>query len=830
MFGRITLCILTLLLIGTGSSVQAAILNVQADGGGTYPDLAAAVWAASNGDTIQLAPGTYTGAGNRDLDISRNLLFTAPGGATIDCQGAARAAYIENSLVTLQNLTVRGGSATNGGAFWLNDESVLNLESCWLIDNESTGEGGAIHAELVSEVHASGTVFTGNHAGTDGGAIYLETESYGNIVGSTLVMNSAGNWGSATFLITDSSMDLDTSIIAFNRDAEPCADYYSANYTATCTDVYGNEAGNWTWSLQGMNGVNGNVSVDPLFCDPMADPMNLALCASSPVANAAGCGLMGAFAADPGWTTPVYGVAADGGGMFPTVQDAIDAAPEGATVKLEDGVYTGAGNTHLGISKVLKVTSRSGVEENCIIDCQGSPPATEVAGFFVVATPAGRVDITDLTVRNGYMSTQGGGANVYAGGDVLFARCIFENNTSGTYGGAIRIYGNGTTSTDVTIAYTDFVGNQAADGGAVHGSYWNGQCNVSLFQDNTATNGGALALDPSNVDVNGCEFIDNTASQHGGAVRALGGSPDFGLCEFSGNEAQLGGAIYDFNADLTFQGCGFHSNYAIDDGGALYAFPSVLDLDIQITGSTFADNRAGQAGSVSWVYEEVTFALNESTLYANVTYDPDPATASQMWFGYDNVITMDSMLMTDGIVGVPVLLSGGGNLLTLTNCDVWNNGAGDYVGDLAGMQGTGCNVSADPIHCDPGTGDLTLRSDSPCLPANNPCGTTIGAWGEGCTDPTVDVPVAGIGSALWQNTPNPFNPSTEIAFRLERTGPVRLVVFDTRGREVARLVDGVLEAGEYVRSFTPRNLSSGLYLYRLVTPEGTFTRHMTLIK
>ena len=89
--------------------------------------------------------------------------------------------------------------------------------------------------------------------------------------------------------------------------------------------------------------------------------------------------------------------------------------------------------------------------------------------------------------------------------------------------------------------------------------------------------------------------------------------------------------------------------------------------------------------------------------------------------------------------------------------------------------------------------------------------------------------------ALGQNYPNPFNPSTVISYQLPATSRVRLEVFDLIGRQVATLVDGTVEAGEYQVSFNAGHLTSGVYLYRL-TAHGAngsnkiFTKKLTLIK
>jgi subtilisin family serine protease len=78
--------------------------------------------------------------------------------------------------------------------------------------------------------------------------------------------------------------------------------------------------------------------------------------------------------------------------------------------------------------------------------------------------------------------------------------------------------------------------------------------------------------------------------------------------------------------------------------------------------------------------------------------------------------------------------------------------------------------------------------------------------------------------------PNPFNPVTTLRYALPEAATVRLVVYDLLGREVARLVEGVQQAGYHAVAFDGARLASGVYLYRL--EAGTFvqTRRMTLVK
>jgi hypothetical protein len=95
-----------------------------------------------------------------------------------------------------------------------------------------------------------------------------------------------------------------------------------------------------------------------------------------------------------------------------------------------------------------------------------------------------------------------------------------------------------------------------------------------------------------------------------------------------------------------------------------------------------------------------------------------------------------------------------------------------------------------------------------------------------------DRPVSGMPNTyrLAQNHPNPFNPTTTIAFEVPTGVLVSLKVFDLLGREVATLVNGFKPAGRYRVTFEAGHLPAGEYLYRLQAGDYAETRKLVLIK
>ncbi len=83
---------------------------------------------------------------------------------------------------------------------------------------------------------------------------------------------------------------------------------------------------------------------------------------------------------------------------------------------------------------------------------------------------------------------------------------------------------------------------------------------------------------------------------------------------------------------------------------------------------------------------------------------------------------------------------------------------------------------------------------------------------------------------LYQNFPNPFNPSTQIRFDIAKAGNVKISVYDLTGRKVSELVNQNYDAGKYIVDFNATDFASGVYFYKIETEDYTSIKKMILIK
>lgn len=172
------------LVLAAAFCATAAPIIVDVGGGGDYLAIKPALAAASEGDTVLVKPGTYTGTDNTDLDFAgTNVTLRGEGGAsvtTIDCAGgrSTRVFYFWDGDAG-PSCVIEGLTLTNGGIY-----SPGGLVYCWMssptfvdcVFSNSVGTyGGALY---ICESTASFTrcVFSGNTA-DHGGAAQIELAS-----------------------------------------------------------------------------------------------------------------------------------------------------------------------------------------------------------------------------------------------------------------------------------------------------------------------------------------------------------------------------------------------------------------------------------------------------------------------------------------------------------------------------------------------------------------------------------------------------------------------------------------------------------------------------
>ncbi len=90
------------------------------------------------------------------------------------------------------------------------------------------------------------------------------------------------------------------------------------------------------------------------------------------------------------------------------------------------------------------------------------------------------------------------------------------------------------------------------------------------------------------------------------------------------------------------------------------------------------------------------------------------------------------------------------------------------------------------------------------------------------------------GFALKQNYPNPFNPATKIDYSIAKPGHVSIIVYDSLGRIVKKLINGYHQVGNYAVVFNSNTIqnriSSGTYFYRIKSDNFVETKKMLLVK
>ncbi len=236
-----------------------------------------------HGDTVLVANGIYTGPGNVDLYIhGKDLVLISENGPVhtiIDCQADSLNFHQgvlfhwgESNSSILEGFTITNGYHGYGGAISIMDAEPI-IRNCIFLSNQSERSGGAIAiAAFVSPLFINCT-FYGNSALWEGSAMYIQ----------------------------DATPEIKNTIIAFGTGFRAIAFHWGGGFSNTpvfeCSDIFGNEGGDWTEGFANQFGTNGNISFDPLFCDTASQDLHIdALSFCAPTSSFNECGnLIGAL-------------------------------------------------------------------------------------------------------------------------------------------------------------------------------------------------------------------------------------------------------------------------------------------------------------------------------------------------------------------------------------------------------------------------------------------------------------------------------------------------------------------------------------------------------
>ena len=219
-----------------------------------------------------------------DCEISGNNSWNSGGGVSA----------AEHSHPTLINCIITGNSAERGAGLNIY-ESDITLTDCTISDNIAEDQGGGARfcdSDISAPVHSC--IFSGNSASNSGGGVHCRINTSPTFTNCTFAENSAPV-GAGIYVQVDCFPIVENTIVAFSVEGEGVACLSPSTVILSCSDVYGNEGGDWVGCISSQDSINGNFHADPLFCGGQSPDRPYSLAHSSPCASDT-CGLIGALA------------------------------------------------------------------------------------------------------------------------------------------------------------------------------------------------------------------------------------------------------------------------------------------------------------------------------------------------------------------------------------------------------------------------------------------------------------------------------------------------------------------------------------------------------
>jgi hypothetical protein len=482
-----------------------------------------------------------------------------------------------------------------------------------------------------------------------------------------------------------------------------------------------------------------------------------------------------------------------------------------------------------------------------IRDCEFRGNVGSLGGALALSEPAGAlVEDTAFLANTTSDSTTGfaGGAIYVTGGEATLRRVQVQANGSGR-GGGLAVTGGAA----VTAEGLALVANRATGGGG--GAHVSAGAAVELIGGEVVGNvlasgqGAGLAVEASALTAAAVQVRQNTTPGLGGGLYGqglTGGALE--NCLLSGNAALSGGGAF-LSATAAFT---VRNNVLVGNtGGGLYAGGAELVSDWNLahdnTGGDFLTDPGGHDLVAAPRFADAAAGDFAPGLHSPLLDTGDPA-AGQDW---------DGGRVDRGPYGGPHAPAAGpgrveglsGSVADGVVSLTWQ--ARPEAVSYAVYRDTAAVFRADQAHlCALVDAPGTVAEDTP--PAGVDWYYVVGAvatdgraggFSERFAAGSQSTPVGdpGLPAALAITTvaPNPFNPRTVVHFAVPRSGPVRIGVYDLRGRLVRSLQAGTLTAGRHavVWDGTDRRgraAAAGVYCVRLDDGQRAVTVKAVLAK
>ncbi|TNE84328.1 MAG: hypothetical protein EP330_29360 [Deltaproteobacteria bacterium] len=574
---------LLLALVAPTDALARRVFEVEA--GGEFTTIQAAIDAATSGDRILIAAGTYTECLSIDIDLEL-VGSSSSSGTTLDCAGGD--AYAINAIgasLVLENLAIRNsgqhGLLLDGGSLTGRDLDFDGLGSL------TTGfQGGGMNvANATVTLH---TVRFANTQADEGGAIYA-TDSDIHLTAATFATTSANNGGVAW--AKDSDLALFESTVSSTSATANGGAFY-----VTDQDVLAGDEPDLTNAtlllLEDTTLTGGSAGGDGGYVYASGPGTVVAMVGSAALSGQAG-GNGGAIYSD-GYqvrldtTTLRNGRAQAGGGVYSLGRTLyatrLTLETNQATATHGGGIYwvaptpvngennfarieggTVSGNSAADIGGGLAMYGNTGVRG---VTFSGN---SAVAGGGFAGGSSATTDMHEIeySVFDGNSATDGGGFYVENRAAAWISDSQFTSNTA-TTGGAMRFVGSGNTNGDRldrvivraneandgaglhvqgrSVTATGGVYNQNAatgSGGALHvGSAASLSMSNGRISGNTAATGAGLLLDGGTVSLTEMRFANNDATGNGGAMAANNGTTSVQSSWMCENSAATGSVAH----------------------------------------------------------------------------------------------------------------------------------------------------------------------------------------------------------------------------------------------------------------------------------------------